>query len=202
MGNDMVYNGMLFLHILGAMGYVSGLAIIYVCVLGLRRAHTIHTLRLWTGTAARVTSIVVPISGVGVTAMGLYLYIVAWRGTQGNWALVALGAFLGVGLITGAFQRRWIAAVADRAESVPEDATLPFAVTDAAHDPRLMFVANGSLAVVIGVLFLMVAKPDLIVSLLVVGCALVIGLLVSPLFTRRVDPVSPVVAPEKTTLSA
>lgn len=128
MGNDMVYNGMLFLHILGAMGYVSGLAIIYVCVLGLRRAHTIHTLRLWTGTAARVTSTVVPISGVGVTAMGLYLYIVAWRGTEGNWVLVALGAFLGVGLV--------------------------------------------------------------------------IGLLVSPLFTRRVDSVGPVAAPEKTTSSA
>ncbi len=188
MNNDMVYNGMLFLHILGAMGYVAALAIIYVSVLGLRHARSIHAVRLWTGTASVVIRTLVPISGIGVTIVGLYLYIVAWR-DDGSWVLIGLGAFVLVALVTGGFQGRWLREVASSARGLPDDMPLPPAVMAAAQDSRLVFAANGALAVVAGVLLIMVVKPDLIGSLLVVGCALVLGALLGIVLSRTPHPV-------------
>ena len=179
----MVYTVVLFLHILSVLGYVVGLGAVYVCLLGIRRAQSISALRLWAGAATRMTRTVVPISGAGVVFSGLYLYVVAWR-TDGSWALVSLVAFFLAGLVSGAFQGRWIAMLDARAAGASQDAPLTEPLSSAAHDPRLVFTANGALAVVAGILFLMVDKPDLTFSLVVLGCALGVGLLLSAVLRR------------------
>jgi hypothetical protein len=179
----MLYTTVLFVHILAALAYVAALGIVYACVMGLRRARNAEVLRLWTTTATHVTRTVVPISGVLVILAGLYMLAVAWRG-NGTWALVALGAFFLVGLVTGAFQGRWIAMLGASVAPLPDDALLSDELRIAARDPRLLFTANGSLAIVGGVLYLMVAKPDLIFSLVVIGCAALVGLAAGALFNR------------------
>jgi hypothetical protein len=87
-------------------------------------------------------------------------------------------------LVSGAFQGRWIAMLDARIADMPSEAALSDALTSVAHDPRLLFTSKGALGVVVGVLLLMVAKPDLALSLVIIACALAIELLAGTLLTR------------------
>lgn len=194
-----LYTAILFVHIACAMGYVAGFSIVLGCVLGLRRARTTQALALWAGLATRVTRVVIPVCGAGVVLAGLFMYVVAWR-DDGSWVLVALGALVLVGISIGVFHRRWVAALWARAEHLAGEATLPVDLAAAAHAPRVVFVPTCALAVIGGVLWLMVAKPDLVISLVVVAGALVVGLLIAVIVTRppyATTPAAPSFAPSE-----
>lgn len=178
------YVAILFLHIACAIGFVVGLGIIYCCVSGLRRARTPLAFRLWARLATRVTRTLVPLAGGGTVVCGLILWAMAWQ-DAGSWALVAFGTFFLVGLVTGAFQGRWIAVLGARVAQVPDEGALPVDVARAAQAPQLVLTTNVTLSVVAGVLLLMVTKPDVLTSLIVVGGALVVGLLVALFLIAR-----------------
>ena len=79
MDNFPVYQTALFLHILGALGFFIALGVFYASVLGVRRAQTVGSIKLWTGAAAGVSRILFPISFLVIVIAGIYMVRVSLR---------------------------------------------------------------------------------------------------------------------------
>jgi hypothetical protein len=182
----MLYPVALFVHILGALGYVIALGIVYAAVVGLRHAQTAQTLRLWAAAAQYATRLI-PVSAVCILVAGFYMVAVAWR-DQTGWVTVAFAAYLLVGIASWPLQYRRIAAIAQQARDLPPAAPLPIALMHRARAPFLWLATNAITAVPVGIVFLMTVKPDLLGSLLALGVALVVGLVAGVLLLRLPAP--------------
>src|SRR5262249_22240420 len=88
-----VYQTALFLHILGALGFFIAVGVFYASVLGVRRAQTAGSIKLWTSAAAGVSRILFPISFLVIVIAGIYMVVTVW-GEKAPWAGVALLAFI------------------------------------------------------------------------------------------------------------
>jgi hypothetical protein len=159
----------LYLHILGAMGLVVALGLEWVVVARLRTAETAEQARTWLGLTA-VQRRLGPAALAAILIPGLYLAATGWGGA--GWIVVGLAALLLIAAF-GAFNGIRLAAIgpalaAETGDLSPERA-------EQLRDPRFVVSMHARVAIVLGVVFLMTAKPDLLGSLLVVGGALVLG---------------------------
>src|SRR5262245_33615276 len=128
-----VYQTALFLHILGALGFFIALGVFYACVLGVRRAQTAGSIKLWTGAAAGVSRILFPISFLVIVIAGIYMVVDAW-GEKAPWAGVALIAFILLGVAATLIQGRRMATLGQNAAAEPESAPVTGALWTQAHD--------------------------------------------------------------------
>src|SRR5438876_9834179 len=72
-----IYNIVLFVHVIGAIGYFLGMGILLFILLGLRRAQRVEQVRA----LIQLNDLSGPVSGISVLlllAAGLYLAITAW----------------------------------------------------------------------------------------------------------------------------
>ncbi len=111
--------------------------------------------------------------GVG----GFEMALSTW-GLSTPWVAVSLVSVVLIGPI-GAFvldpKMRLIAA---SARAIP-DGTLPQTLFRRTHDPILEIAANTLTSLLLGIVFLMTTKPQLLPSLLVMGIAFLLGIFVS-----------------------
>jgi Predicted integral membrane protein (DUF2269) len=165
----------LFLHILGALGFFIALGVSYTAVLGVRRAQTIQTIRLWASATNGVNRIIFPLSGLLILVAGIYMVVTAWSG-RAEWAGVALVAFLILAIGSALIQGRRMAALRRSAAAQPESAPVTDALWAQAHDAVTWVSVNASVAVAIGIVYLMSLKPDALGSVIALLIALVVGL--------------------------
>jgi hypothetical protein len=169
------YKIALFLHILGALGFFIAIGVFYVAVLGVRRAQTVGSIKLWTGAAAGVSRILFPISFLVVVIAGIYMVVTVW-GEKAPWAGVALIAFLILGVGATFIQGRRMAALGQSAAGQPDNAPVTDALQAQAHDAVTWVSVNASAAFAIGIVYLMTLKPDAIGSVIALLISLVVGL--------------------------
>jgi hypothetical protein len=169
------YQIALFLHIVGALGFFIALGVLYAAVLGVRRAQTAGSIKLWTSAAAGVSRILFPISGLVILITGTYLVVVAW-GERAQWAGVALIAFLILAVGAPLIQGRRMATLVQNAAGQPDDAPVEGALWAQTHDAVTWVWVNASAAFAIGIVYLMTLKPDALGSLIALLIALVVGL--------------------------
>jgi len=176
-----IYTIVLFLHVSGAIGYFIGMGTWLFGLAALRRAQRVEQVRTLTNLAGRVG----PLLGISVLLIlvtGLYMAITAW-GFQTGWILVALVSLILIAPLGTAFiepRRRSIARLAQEAPDGP----LPQALEQRIHDPILGTALQTVTILLLGIVFLMTNKPSLIVSLIVMGVALVLGLASGALVSR------------------
>jgi hypothetical protein len=170
-----VYQTALFLHILGAFGFFIAIGVFYVAVLGVRRAQTVGSIKLWTGAAAGISRIVFPVSFLVIVIAGIYMVVTVW-GERAPWAGVALIAFIILGVGATVIQGRRMAALGQRAATQPDSAPVTDALWTQAHDAVTWVSVNASAAFVIGIVYLMTLKPDALGSVIALLIALVVGL--------------------------
>jgi hypothetical protein len=170
-----VYQTVLFLHILGALGFFIALGVSYTAVLGVRRAQTIQSIRLWASATNGVNRIIFPLSGLLILVAGIYMVVTAWSG-HAEWAGVALVAFIILAIGSALIQGRRMAALRQSAAAQPENASLTGALWTQAHDPVTWVSVNASAAVAIGIVYLMSLKPNGLGSVIALLIALVVGL--------------------------
>jgi hypothetical protein len=180
----MLYSVALFIHVLGAIGFFVALGILYVCVVGVRHAPTVGTLRSWAIAGLRVIRLLFPLSGACILIAGIYMLIVAW-GAQAGWALVALGAFVLIGIATGTLVIRRIGGLLREVGSGAPQEPLSAAILRRARDPVLWLAANAIMAALVGIVFLMTVKPDILGSLVALGIALLVGLAIGLVTLRQ-----------------
>ena len=176
-----IYNIVLFLHVSGAIGYFVGMGTWLFGQAALRRAQRVEQVRALTNLAGRLG----PLFGISVLLIlvtGLYMAITAW-GPQAGWIPVALVSLILIAPLGTAFIEPRRRAIARLAQEAP-DGPLPQELEQRIHDPILGTALQTVTILLLGIVFLMTNKPELVGSLIVMAVALGLGL-ASGLLTSR-----------------
>ena len=178
-----IYTIVLFVHIIGAIGYFLSIGSWLFILVRLRRAQRVEEVRA----LMHVNDLSGPFgdgSGLVLLIAGFYLALSAWS-LLTNWILVALISLILILLTNGVLigpRRR--ALVKQLKRSAPEG-EISLALSQHINDPVLWATSQTTAALLLGIVFLMTTKPDLGGSLIVITVALVLGLLSSLLVSRR-----------------
>jgi len=169
-----IYNIVLFVHVIGAIGYFLGIGIWLFILVGLRRSQHVEQVRA----LIHLNDLSAPFgaaSAVILLAAGLYLALTAWSLLTG-WILVALISLILIIPTTAALiAPRRSALVKQLAREAP-DGAISLALSQRIHDPVLLATVCAVAVLLLGLVFLMTTKPELADSLIVMAVALVLGL--------------------------
>jgi uncharacterized membrane protein len=164
-----------YVHVIGAMGYAAGAFIALFGLFTLRRSRLIEETRSLLEFLERVGSL----SGISllVTVLaGLYLTATEWGWLTG-WIDVSLGSLVLL-VFTGAIMGTRRHAITLLVKDMP-DGSLPLDLLQRINDPWMGLGVYTMNTVLLGIVFLMTAKPSLVGSLITIGVSLVLGLLIS-----------------------
>ena len=176
-----IYTIVLLLHIISAIGVCIGISVVLLGVALLRRAQRVEQVR----TILAFATTAFPIAGVSMLlllAAGFYLALSAWS-LRTSWIAVTLVSLLlmialGAGLI-GPRMRAIVMATREASEGL-----LPSQLSARIHEPVLFTVLLIQALMLLGIVFLMTTKPELVRSIIVMGVALVVGLAWGVLVSR------------------
>src|SRR5260370_2923748 len=170
------YTLALFIHLVGAIGAFVSIGTWLLGLAALRRARLVEEVLA----LAWLIIVASPLMVLSVLLLGLAgfeMALSAWGLLTPLIAMSVLSVLL-VGRM-GAFvldpRMRTIIALALEMPGGP----LPDALDQRTHDPILGTSAHTLVAILLGIVFLMTTKPSLVISILVMGVALFLGLLVS-----------------------
>jgi hypothetical protein len=167
-----LYSLALFVHILGALALFGAMGLEWVALLNLRRVEMAKQAREWLKMFALFPRIY-PLAWLAIILAGLYMTAAVWKGA--GWIIVALVSVVVLAAAGGALTSRRMASLARGVAQ--ERGSLSSGLRTTLHDPYLLAVFQVRLAFTLGIVFLMVAKPGLAVSLLDMVVATILGLL-------------------------
>jgi len=176
-----IYTIVLFLHVIGAIGYFLGIGTWLIGFIAIRQAQRVEQVR----TLAHLTGQIGPVFGISVLLIlltGLYMAITTW-GFLTGWILVALISLILIAPLGTAFIEPRRRAIDYLAQQTP-DGPLPKSLEQSTHDPILLAALQTVTTLLLGVVFLMTNKPSLIGSIIVMALALVLGLASGVLVSR------------------
>ena len=190
-----IYNIVLFVHVIGAIGYFLGMGILLFILLGLRRAQRVEHVRA----LIHLNELSAPVSAASAVLLlvtGLYLALTAWS-LLTSWILVALiSLLLMVPTSAALIAPRRSAIVKQLAREAP-DGELSEALERHLDDPVLATVCTTVAALLLGLVFLMTTKPNLVGSLIVMVVALLLGLAAGVLVSRMRRAPAPGIGDQK-----
>jgi hypothetical protein len=176
------YSTALFLHIVGALGIFAALGLEWTGLRQIRAAAAPEPVRAWL-LILKGASRVGLVSMLAVIVSGIYMMATAWG--PAAWIIVTIAALVLVIALALALSGPRLAAIGRALAAQP--GRLPPTFIGLANNPLLWVSIQTRVAIVLGIVFLKVAKPDLGGSLLAIGAALVLGLLSAlPMF--RFEP--------------
>jgi MFS family permease len=170
------YTITLFLHVTGDIGIFIGVGVQLLTLAALRRATQVEQGRTLTGLMTRVGPLSA-ISALLTIATGLYMALTAW-GWQVGWTTIALASLILLMPPLGIMIEPRTRAMVTLAKEAP-DGPLPAELDRRIHDPILGTALQTQVALVLGIVFLMTNKPEFMGALMVIGVALILGLISS-----------------------
>jgi len=163
-----IYSIALFFHIVGALALFATLALEWVGLRQIRSAATPEQARAWLSVLNRAGKAGFP-SMLTTVVTGVYMMAMVWGWMP--WLAVTIAALVLVIILA-----RVTAPRLKTFESSPA----------MANDPLLWFSVHTRVAVVLGIIFLKIAKPNLGMSLLAIGIAILLGIASTlPIIRRR-----------------
>ena len=163
----------IFLHLVGMVGLFIGYGLEWVASSLLRRSTSAEQVRAW----LRIFRISLPISGSGLLLLilsGVYFASMTESMKEG-WMLASLLAIVfafGIGFVFILLRVRMLRAV------LPEENTpLSEAGRASVQDPAILTLIRVRFLLALGVLYVMIAKPDLATSLFILLGAIAVGLI-------------------------
>lgn len=168
------YTFVLFLHLVGAIGAFIGVGIWLFVAAALRRVRDVAQVRALAG-LVRPSGRLAVASILLLAAAGLYMALTVW-GWQADWIVVATVSFLLLAPFGTLLLDPRLRAIAQMASEVP-DGPLPASLVARTRDPLLGTGLHIYITVLLGIVFLMSNKPPLVTSILVMGMAVLLGLI-------------------------
>ncbi len=169
----MLYKIALFTHVLGAIGLFVGISIIFAGLFGMRRARTVEQFREWAGLARSIGKFI-PVAALVVLIPGIYMVITVWH-WQTAWADVALASVLVIFVLGPAGIGPRIEALRNAAWTAP-GGFVPRSLRLQTLDPVLWTLVYIFIAIALGILLLMTSKPALVEAIIIIGVAIILGL--------------------------
>ena len=164
----------LFIHIVGALGLFLAIGIEWVTLGQLRRVRDAAGAQLLAPQLG-LTRLVGVTSLIALLAAGLYMTLTRW-GWQ-PWIVVSFTALVAILPPLGAFNGIRLTRALQRLE--PSSGGLDGSIVGRLRDPRHVVSVRVRAAVVVAIVFLMTAKPDLATSIFGIGAGVVAGVAAS-----------------------
>jgi hypothetical protein len=178
------YAVILFLHIVSAIGIFVALALEGAATAALRKAAGAADFRVSIGALRRVP-VLFGSSGVIVLLTGGYLASKIGRAAV-SWVVPSLVALVVIGALGGALTGRRLRRI--RAIHLEGAGPVPVGLRTLVQDPLLVASLRIRLALALGIVYLMAAKPPVAASIVILACATVAGLVASaPAFRQPRD---------------
>src|SRR5574341_2551016 len=160
-----------FLHIVGALGVSVALGLEWIGLSQVRRALVLEEVRAILGTVKRADRLGF-VSMLTTVITGIYMLLTVWGWVA--WILVVLGAFVLGFVLVVAFTKPRMAAIE---QALPtEKGSVSQTFHNLVNHPILWISIQTRAAIILGIIFLKIARPDLGWSLLTIGVATVLGL--------------------------
>ena len=179
-----LYSLVLFFHVTAVLTLFAAMTFEVLSLFHLRRASTLAEVRLWMDPVPRLPAVTAG-SLLIVVFSGIYL-TVRMSASGEAWPKVTIAAVLFVAPIAAITGRRMRAIRRACATATAIDSELRGRL----QDPFLKVSLGIRIAVILGIVLLMGAKPELPESAGTVGASLVLGLLSSGVASRRTGSVS------------
>lgn len=167
------YHLVLFIHILGALGLFMAFAVELAIMVGARSAHTVEAVRAWSS-ASKLLDVVFPITSLLILGAGLALTIGFW-GWSHAWIDLSLGLLILLSVIGAAYNGTHARRIARLARE-PGQGAIPPDLRHELNHPGHWTSVISTTTLGLGIVFLMVEKPDwpgsvitLVIALLVAG---------------------------------
>ncbi len=176
------YDLALTLHLFGILALFGGELLIVTALGGARRATSVQGVREWARLGAQL-GVITPIFAVLAFVPAAYMVSDRW-GWKSHWVSIALlSLIVSIVLLLFPLLPR-LRGLARQADAAPEGDT-PAPLRRAVHDPILWLFAQVVTTIYSGIVVLMAFKPDTGPSLLIIGAAILLGVLASvPAFQR------------------
>ena len=160
------YSFALFLHIVGALVLFATLSLEWVGLRQIRSEKLSEQVRAWLGVLGSISRVGF-ISMLTTVITGVYmLTVMGWT----PWLAVTVGALILMIVLTRA--------IAPRVKALGQS-------LGTVNDPMLWISIQTRVAIVLGIIFLKIAKPDWIGSFLTIGVAVVLGIVSALLISRH-----------------
>lgn len=182
MNGVVVYEFVLFLHLLGVAALFIAIGVDVFSGVLVRRARTVDQLRSF----GRMPELVGPVHGIGsllLIGAGSYMASDRFSFTDG-WVLSALVATVAFSILGPAVVAKRGKAIVDGFADAPEGPVTSEMVA-AVHDPVLWMLLHGMAATALGILYLMTNKPAGLPSVAVLVVAFGIGAALGNAFAQR-----------------
>ncbi len=194
------YTIALFAHIVGVIVMFMSTAVELLSLHRMRGATTTDQLREW-ASLTKTMAVLFPLGGVPMVVSGLYMALTAW-GLTVPWIGLSLAVVVVMGVFGMRVNTRRLEAIAAAAEA-ERSGPIPAALARRVQDPVLLASVHVLAALAFGVVFVKVARPDLVGSLAVLVVAIAIGILSARLASKgrsvpaEAQPISQAVAGER-----
>ncbi len=164
------YSSALFLHIVGALVYFVALGLEQASLMSMRGAARVEQVREWLG-VYRWLPRLGPLSLALILISGFYMMLttLGWMA----WIIGALVAMVVIGVIGGVVGGPRVAAVGKVAAQ--ESGPVSAALRQRLNDPLLSISMQVRTAIALGIVFLMVVKPDPAGTLITLVIAALVG---------------------------
>ncbi|HET9912756.1 MAG TPA: hypothetical protein VFQ13_12745 [Anaerolineales bacterium] len=166
-----IYSIVLFLHIVGALGVFVALGLEWTGLRQLRGAILPEQVRAWTGILKSTNKVGFP-SMLTTVITGIYMVLngLGWV----SWILVVLGALVLIIVLSVALTKPRMAAIEQALAT--EKGSVSQTFHNLVNHPVLWISIQTRVAIALGIIFLKIAKPDFVGSLLTIGVAIVLGI--------------------------
>lgn len=166
-----VYSIALFLHVVGALGLSVALGLEWTGLQQIRNAVLPEQVRIWMGILKATNKVGFP-SMLAAVLTGIYMVLKVWGWLP--WLIVTIGSLILVIILSVVLSRPRMVAIGQALAT--EKGLVSQTFHSLVNHPLLWISIWTRVAIVLGIVFLKIAKPDLVGSLLTVGVAIVLGI--------------------------
>jgi hypothetical protein len=170
----MVYDIALFLHIIGAIGIFSAVSVTTVCSVRMRHAQTVAQVRLLADLVGAIGD-AIPLFAVTLVIPAAYMALTAWSFGD-PWILAGFSVAVLLALTGSILNNRYIRSI-QQASYAALDGPLPDSLRALVDAPFFRWSERILLALLVGVVFLMTTKPDVVGTPATLGVVVILALL-------------------------
>lgn len=169
-----LYSVLVFLHVVGALGLFSSIALEQASLVNLRRASTRAQVRDWVATLRVLRRVDGP-AGLVILATGIYFVATRWG--HHAWIGLALLGMVAMAALGAGVTGRRVNAIAKVLPAA--DGPIPTSLRQRLRDPVLRTSASLRAALGLGIVFNMSVKPATAGAFAAMGVALALGAVVA-----------------------
>jgi hypothetical protein len=167
---NMLYSISLFLHITGALALFAALGIEWLCFVNLRRSETKDSICEWINQAS-ILKRLFPIASILLLITGIYMSIAVWK--DAGWVIIGFIGLVALAIAGGVVTGKKFDAIKNAAEKGNEP-PLP-EVLKMINDKSMWTSLHVRTAIVLGIVYIMTLKTDLLDSMIVLVIAAILG---------------------------